>query len=246
MSQFISDFNASCATYNFKIDVTDKRQSYYWLLKFTQEAHSVLEIGCATGFFSRHLVEQGCQITGIEINPIAAQEARKYCRKVIVGDVEQTETREHLTERFDAVVLGDVLEHLKSPQDLLVHIQQHWLNPGGIVALSVPNSGHWIFRREVLHGRFPYRQYGLFDRTHLRFFTHTSLYELVTNTGYRIEAESFTVNRNFGNDITFTWFAPLYRRRLDFLSLMIKVEENLAKIFPGLFIYQFVWEIRPD
>lgn len=231
--------------YEFAFNLTDDTLSYYWLLSFAKGANSVLEIGCSTGFFSRHLVAQGCQVTGIEVNPAAAEKAQTICKRVIIGDVEQAEVQAQVNERFDVVVLGDVLEHLRAPERLLTHIRQHWLQPYGWVVLSVPNSGHWIFRRELLRGRFPYRQYGLFDRTHLRFFSRASLVSMIAESGYKIEQEAVTVNHNSHHDITFAIFTPLYRRRLDFRSWMMKLERQLATYWPTLFAYQFVLKIRP-
>jgi hypothetical protein len=128
---------------------------------------------------------------------------------------------------------------------VLDYARQHWLLPGGRVVVSIPNAGHWIFRREVLRGRFPYRQYGLFDRTHLRFYTRHSLYELIARCGYTIEAEATTINHNVYDDITFALFTWLYRHRLDFRSRMMQLEHRLSKIWPTLFVYQFVLRLRP-
>ena len=45
------------------------------------------------------------------------------------------------------------------------------LAPGGRLVASLPNSGHAYFRWNVLCGRFPQHEKGLFDRTHLHFYT---------------------------------------------------------------------------
>jgi SAM-dependent methyltransferase len=229
--------------YDFPFDPADKRVAHAWLLRFTEGAHSLLDIGCSTGFLSRHLVARGCRVVGVELDPIAAEQARLVCQKVIVGDIEALDVQAQVDEEFDAVILGDVLEHLRAPDALLVRIRESWLAPDGCVALSVPNSGHWIFRREVLRGRFPYRQYGLFDQNHLRFFTRTSLYTLVADSGYTVENSAFTVNFNSYDDLTFACLAPLYRRyRLR--VLLLKLESWLAAVLPTLFAYQFVLCIR--
>jgi SAM-dependent methyltransferase len=167
------------------------------------------------------------------------------CDRVIVGDVESPSVQEQISERFDAVVLGDVLEHLRSPGAFLTHIRESWLKPDGRVALSVPNSGHWIFRREVLKGRFPYRQYGLFDRTHLRFFTCNSLYALIEENGYKVEKSAIAINHNTYDDLTFACLASLYRHPTWRIHL-IKFEHRLAAVWPTLFVYQFVLRIYPQ
>jgi SAM-dependent methyltransferase len=232
------------AHYDSSFDPADEKVVYTWLLRFTEGARSLLDIGCSTGFLSRHLVARGCRVVGVELDPIAAEQARSVCQRVIVGDIEAPDVQAQVDEEFDAVVLGDVLEHLRAPDALLVRIRESWLTSDGYVVLSVPNSGHWIFRREILWGRFPYRRCGLFDRTHLRFFTRASLHELVARSGYTVDRAAFTVNYNSFDDLTFAAFAALYRY-YRFRSGLVKLESWLAAVLPTLFAYQFVLRIQP-
>ncbi len=231
--------------YDFRVDPTDMTTSAAWQIHWTADAHRVLEIGCATGFVSRHLVARGQEVVGVECNPSVADLARTTCQHVITGDIEEAVVQAQITQRFDAVLLGDVLEHLRAPGALLVTIRQRWLQPGGWVVLSVPNSGHWIFRREVLQGRFPYRQYGLFDQTHLRFFTCNSLYQMIHDSGYTVVKATSTINHNSHDDLTFASLRWFYRNRPDFRRLMNALEYRLSRLFPTLFTYQFVLCICP-
>jgi SAM-dependent methyltransferase len=230
--------------YDLAIDPTSRTSSHAAQFRFARGARSVLDIGCSTGFFSQHLVAEGCHVVGVELNPIAAAKARRVCHQVIVGDIESPEVQAQIDRRFDAVLLGDVLEHLRAPATLLRQIRESWLLTDGWVVLSVPNSGHWVFRREVLRGRFPYRQYGLFDRTHLRFLTRASLWQLASDCGYAVEESACTVNSNQRDDLTFALMAPLYRH--DRLRIqLVRIERLLAFVLPTLFAYQFVLRIRP-
>lgn len=231
--------------YDLGSELLREGNTYLWQLRFLEGAHRILEVGCSTGFFSRHLVARGHRVVGFEQDAAAAAQARAVCAAVIEGDIECAADQARLEGQFDAVLLGDVLEHLREPGRLLTQIRERWLAPGGRVVLSVPNAGHWIFRREVLLGRFPYRKSGLFDRTHLRFFTRASLRGLVAASGYSVEREAITVNRNSHDDLTFASLAWLYRNRLDFRSMMIGLEGRLARLRPTLFAYQFVLCIRP-
>jgi 2-polyprenyl-3-methyl-5-hydroxy-6-metoxy-1,4-benzoquinol methylase len=237
-SQVVATEQVLCA------DSSDERSVYTWLSRFVKGAHSVLEIGCSAGYFGRHLVAPDCRVIGVELDAAAAEQAKSAYQGVIVGDIEDPRIQAQVGGCFDAVVLGDVLEHLRMPGALLECIRELWLGPDGWVVLSVPNSGHWIFRREILLGRFPYRQQGLFDRTHLRFFTWESLRALVDDAGYQIERKAGTVNSNMGNDITFRVLKPLYYRA-DVRHWMTMLESHLARWLPRLFAYQFVLKIRP-
>jgi hypothetical protein len=104
-------------------------------------------------------------------------------------DIEDAACRDELAALapFDVVLLGDVLEHLRDPWATLRALTAL----GGRIVLSVPNVAHWTGRRALLRGRFPYAEHGLFDRTHLRFFTLASARALAEGAGLRIVAERF-------------------------------------------------------
>ena len=87
---------------------------------------------------------------------------------------------------FDVIVIGDVLEHLRRPQDLLEQLRQH-LAPGGQIVASLPNSGNIYFRLQILLGNFPEDEKGLFDRTHLHFWMLANWRGLFERSGYSFE-----------------------------------------------------------
>ena len=148
---------------------------------------NVLEFGCATGFMSKVLVEQrGCRVTGIEIDAAAARAAAEICARVVVGDADELDYEDVLgEERFDVILFGDVLEHLRDPGGVLSRVRPY-LAPGGTVIASIPNVAHASVRLALLHGRFPYRDKGLLDSTHLRFFTRESIQDVFEAAGYSI------------------------------------------------------------
>jgi 2-polyprenyl-3-methyl-5-hydroxy-6-metoxy-1,4-benzoquinol methylase len=149
----------------------------------------VLDVGCATGYLAGELSRRGCHVTGVEADPVTAERARPQCEHVVVGDVEDAACRDELgaLAPFDVVLCGDVLEHLCDPWSTLRSLAML----GGRVVLSVPNIAHWTGRRALLRGRFAYSAHGLFDRTHLRFFTRASARALAEGAGLRIVAEHF-------------------------------------------------------
>ncbi len=152
----------------------------------------VLDVGCATGYLAAELARRGCRMTGVEADPVVAERARAHCEAVVVGDVEDDVTRSELAALapFDVVLCGDVLEHLRDPWSALRALAGLAVS-GGRVALSVPNVAHWTGRRAMARGRFEYAEHGLFDRTHLRFFTRASARDLARRAGLRVLEERF-------------------------------------------------------
>ena len=90
-----------------------------------------------------------------------------------------------LSGRFDAILFGDVLEHLADPSDALVRVRP-WLSERGVVVASVPNVGHWSIVDDLIRGRFDYVPYSILSGTHVRFFTRSTLIDLFEASGYRV------------------------------------------------------------
>ncbi len=86
---------------------------------------------------------------------------------------------------MDVLVYGDVLEHLVDPWSVL---RRHgeWLTPQGLVLACIPNIAHWSALIHLLMGEWPHLEQGLFDRTHLRFFTEPSIRQLFAQAGLHI------------------------------------------------------------
>jgi methionine biosynthesis protein MetW len=164
--------------------------SHRLVLEAVPDGARVLDIGCATGYLAARLRERGCVVVGLEPDPQAAAAARAHCSAVIEGDIEEPATRAQLPSDRGVIVFADVLEHLRDPLDTLA-FGRTLLAPGGRVIVSLPNIAHWTARRALLRGDFPYADYGLFDRTHLRFFTRDSAHALAHDAGYTVLAERF-------------------------------------------------------
>lgn len=150
----------------------------------------VLDIGCWSGFAGRYLqATRGAAVDGIEPNPGMAELARAEYRTVIAATVEDALAGGELSgRRYDAVLALDVLEHLADPLPVL-RAAAGQLRDGGQVLASIPNVAHWSLRKELLLGRWDYRDSGLMDRTHLRFFTRRTVRELFAAAGLEITQE---------------------------------------------------------
>ena len=153
-----------------------ERTSLSVLAGMVSPGSRVLDLGTGSGALGKHLRDrEGCTVDGVTINEQEAAIARPNYRRIEVADLEQPDWHTVFSgERYDFIVCADVLEHLRRPETALKACRE-LLAPGGQVLISVPNAGYSGLVAELLQGDFAYRDEGLLDRTHLRFFTRRSL-----------------------------------------------------------------------
>ncbi len=146
----------------------------------------ILEVGCGTGATGVLAMARGRagHYAGIELFPAAAEEAREVLSEVVVGDIERIELPWQ-PAAFDALILSEVLEHLVDPWAALEKLARV-VRPGGLVLASSPNVAHWRVVRELALGRFQLADQGVFDRTHMRWFTPESYAEMFERAGFMV------------------------------------------------------------
>ena len=152
--------------------------------KIPLSARTILDVGCAQGALGADYLRRNpaCRVLGIEMDEEAAAHARQRLTEVFVGDVEKTPMPFEVPEGIDCIVYGDVLEHLSDPWTVL---KEHakYLSPQGTVLVCMPNVEHWSFVAKLLTGSFDYEDQGLFDRTHLRWFTPRTMARALAEAG---------------------------------------------------------------
>jgi SAM-dependent methyltransferase len=147
---------------------------------------AALDVGCSRGRTAQALRKAGVRrVVGIEPDAGDAAEAARVCDLVLPARLEEVEAE--FPGEFDAVLFGDVLEHLVDPSAALVRVKP-WLSPGGAVIASVPNVGHWSVIADLAEGRFDYVPYSILSGTHLRLFTRRTVRDLFEASGYRVES----------------------------------------------------------
>lgn len=148
---------------------------------------NVLEVGCGTGATGALALTRGRagRYVGIELDETSATTAREVLSEVLSGDVEHMELP-WMPAAFDALILSEVLEHLIDPWAVLAKLSRV-LRPGALVLASSPNVSHWRVVRELALGRFDLADQGVFDRTHVRWFTPATFAEMFETAGFRVE-----------------------------------------------------------
>jgi methionine biosynthesis protein MetW len=155
----------------------------------------VLDVGCSVGTLGQAIRERdGAEVVGVEVDEDMAAQARGRLDAVHVADVEDATLIGRLGDTpFDCIVLADLLEHLVDPWTVLRRFTER-LAPNGVVVASLPNIRHYTTIRTLLfQGYWPYRDRGIHDRTHLRFFTLRNVHELFDSAGLKITK----VDRNY-------------------------------------------------
>ena len=193
--------------------------SHQRVVRLTGRDKKVLEVGSGPGFVSERLKQNGCKVTAIEIDPEKGKQAEKFCEKVLVGNVEEM-TFPFKKESFDAILFGDVLEHLKSPETLLKKLKQ-FLKKDGFIVVSLPNIANWKVRLKLLSGKFDYADWGILDRTHMRFFTRKTAKKLIEEAGFEIVEQEYVPS---------------------FPSPVLK--KPLSKANPNMFAFQFLFKAK--
>lgn len=155
----------------------------------------VLDVGCSTGILGASIkAKTGAQVFGIELSEEMANEACSRIDKVFVGDAEDIVCQGTLDGyQFDTIIFADLLEHLVNPWTVL-HKAATYLNSEGSIIASIPNIRHInTIYNLAFKGYWPYRERGIHDKTHLRFFTKRNIQELFENAGLSIE----TIETNY-------------------------------------------------
>lgn len=193
---------------------------------------NVLDVGTAQGYLGAALALLGHTVVGIEVDGEAARAAAPAYGAMYHADVA---SRPALAEApFDVVVVADVLEHLAEPAAALSWLAG-LLVPGGRVLISVPNVAFVSVRLGLLAGRFEYRQRGILDGTHLRFFTRRSLVRLIRTAGLR-------PRRLLGVPPPLPLVLAATARWPG--RALLEAAALAARLWPGLCAYQLVAEAR--
>jgi SAM-dependent methyltransferase len=144
----------------------------------SRDANTLLDFGAGAGSFVKLALDAGYDAVGVERSPTAREKAKTSYGVDLLAELPD--------KQFDVITLWDVIEHLRSPQDLLTKLW-HSLAPGGTIFLETGNWESW----ERLCNRDRWHVY-LFD--HHFYFSPSSLQRITKAAGYG-EFRLLDVNR---------------------------------------------------
>ena len=213
-----------------------KHSSHSYALEWAGSHHTILDVGCGKGFLAEELAKNDNRLTGIDILPKAA--VLPALEQYYPADL--SDSIAHIidklpSERFDRVLLLDVLEHITTC-DRLVRECRPALKSSGVLIVSVPNIANIWVRLTLLFGRFPYAERGILDRTHVRFFTRKTARAFLEQNGYIILEERCT---SIPLELVLGWSPsnPIMKTLTSVLGI-------ITRLLPGLLGYQIMFTAK--
>lgn len=237
--------------YDFSLDM-ESDNSNSLILRNILPHSRVLEMGPSYGRMTKYLKEVlECYICIVEKDFAAGISAKQYADNFFIGendfhiigydgdecngniDKNMWHYQLQSDEKFDYIIFADVLEHVYDPWTALKNAATLLKNDGSIW-ISVPNSFHNAVLIDLLcKDNFQYRPIGLLDDSHIRFFTRTTLLQMVANSGLTIHQVL-----DPKNSVENTEIGTSYQDITD-SSL-----EEFLKNRPDGEVYQFIWELK--
>ncbi len=156
--------------------------------KIPDHPGKILDIGCAAGKLGEDIIKIKHPETyeGIEVVRSVAEMARKYLDEVYVGQAEEW-LPQLSTASYDWVIMADSLEHTVDPWDILREVNRILKNDGHVL-VSLPNVRNLGVVTELLvKGTWNYKDMGILDRGHLRFFTKRNILKMLREHGFEPE-----------------------------------------------------------
>jgi SAM-dependent methyltransferase len=198
------------------------------------EAHSkrVLDVGCGAGSNAKILYAGGRLVDGITLSEMEAQLAATYCEKVWLHDLEDGLPSDVRTD-YDCCLCSHVIEHLADPNKMLSSIRKSLLTSGGSLVVALPNFLFWKCRLKLALGQFKYEESGIWDHTHLRWYTFETGRRLLEDNGFRVQYA--------GTEGSIP--QPYLRKVIP--TIARKLDELAISGLPGVFGWQLLYRATP-
>ena len=199
-----------------------------------KEGSYVLDIGCHSTKLAKILNDtKNCKITAIDKSE--KLENSSFIEKYFSFDLDNG-LPDLDYNKFDYILLLDVIEHLKNPEEFMTKLKQKTeKNPNLKIITSTGNVGFVIIRLMLLFGSFNYGHRGILDKTHTRLFTFSSFKNLMVQTGFnikRISGVPAPIPLVIGNNVL--------------SKFLLNINKFFILISKEIFAYQIYLEIKPQ
>src|SRR3972149_735555 len=177
------------------------------VVRIVGENKRVMEVGAGPGSITRLLTSaSNCRVTALEIDSEAIKKLAPFCERVYQVDLNDKAWPEVIEsgDRFEVIVAADVLEHVYEPLTVL-KAMKGFLNEDGYMVISVPHVGHSVIHACLLEEDFEYSDFGLLDRTHIRFFGIKNIQKLFEDAGLKIVHAEFVVRNPEHTEFANRW-----------------------------------------
>ncbi|MCH8929214.1 MAG: class I SAM-dependent methyltransferase [Candidatus Marinimicrobia bacterium] len=154
------------------------------LVMSTGSVERILDVGCGYGYTGELLKNMGAiRVEGLEFVPDACEEAKHRLDQIFQGSAEDSSLISTLGS-YDCIICADLLEHLIDPWETLTLLRNH-LNKNGRLVCSIPNIRYFkIISKLLFFGEWTYKDSGILDKTHYRFFTRKTIELMFKQTGF--------------------------------------------------------------
>jgi SAM-dependent methyltransferase len=209
--------------------------SHLWALEQLKECaptSQILDIGSGSGAIGQELKNSGfLNLSAVEID----EETRAHTKHIY--SVIAPTLADFVGQRFNAILLLDIIEHLSNPVDFLKAVTSVCA-PGALLFISVPNIAHWSIRLMLLCGYFEYMERGPLDKTHLHFFTQRHLKNCIESV------PGFSIIDWNSSIVPLELMTPKWIHNHNLFKTASTLRQRVAKQLPGISAYQLLVKVK--
>jgi SAM-dependent methyltransferase len=230
--------------YDYRVNPDDENHVATKIVRMVGSGRRVMEIGAGPGSITRLLKDNGaCAVSAVEVDPEALPHLAPLCERVFQRDLNDPTWTQgvSIAGGYEVIVAADVLEHLLDPWSTLAALRP-LLAAHGHVVVSLPHAGHNALIAALLNEDFRYYDWGLLDRTHIRFFGLKNIDDLFSRAGYAIVEFDYVFKPPKATELADLWDAlPRKTQRAlaeseygDVYQVVVKARARTASMPEGL------------